>query len=306
MKILILLTTLTAILACSGESTEQIDRRSSPAQGAAPSDSNDLNTDEGASDSGPNDSVVEDQPINFSAVTLSLAANSDQLAADFLTGVRLTSKVDATSIVLFGSDGTSWLYASDGTSPPQEIVPIIAPPEDRILLTMDQDDFWLVDAARVSKRKFDPEAAPGDVVLINFDLTKLSGDKTQLRILGATHESLLLFLGSHVAIFSVKDGVSSAYEFNSTLPSATGSEIISAGDMADGGYWFATQTEFVTLRQKDGQWVWNTVALSLSTSSAFASIAARLDFSKQAVDGDLLLIANEVYSVSGSPIAAAP
>jgi hypothetical protein len=276
-------------------------------------DNNDTNPDEdpaGGADgevAGPGDdnTVVDDTVLNFSGLAFQLAARSDQLDQAYRDNLLMASKVAEGTNILFGKDGTSWIYGQEGSDQPEEVLPAIAPPEERQLLTMDQGDFWIVGPERVSKRKMGPDMAENQIVLHNFDLTKLSGDASQLRILGATHTTLILSLGTHLAIFTVWDGLTSAYELEAKLPAGIEGDVIAAGDTTDGGFWLATADRFALLKQVELQWHWNIADIPMDLAD-YTSLALRIDVEGQRPVGDSVAVKEDVYSVSGAPIAAAP
>ncbi|MFW7380937.1 MAG: hypothetical protein ACOH5I_19130 [Oligoflexus sp.] len=300
-----LLGCLLLVTACADTKEEQIDKR--PGQSALIDPGSDQDLGSGGQTPGPgsggdDNTVVDENVLNFSGVAFQLAAGSDLLEQEYLDNLAFVSMVAEDTAILFGKDGTSWHYASEPDAAPQQILPLITAPEGRQLLSMDQEDFWIVGSDRVSKRKFDDELPPNQIALHNFDLSKLSGQGDQLRILGATHTSLVLYLGSHIAIFSVIDGVTAAYEFRSELPGGITGDLLAAGDTTDGGFWLATADKFAILKYVDLKWHWNVAQIPLNLES-FSSLAARLDVEGQRLMGDSVAINGQVYSVSGAPIA---
>lgn len=297
---IILLGVCQLLSACSGSQEELIDKRSGQ---NALSDLGSGNQNSDAIGTSPDSSTVVDEDIlNFSGISFQLAPGHEALSPEFLDNIALVSMVAEDTIILFGKDGSSWHYGREADQPPTLILPLIAAPEGRQLLTMDSDDFWMIGGERVSKRKQDPELPANQVVLHNFDLSKLSGQLDKLRILGASHTSLILHMGTHIAIFSVIDGETAAYEFSSVLPGNIEGEVLAAGDTTDGGYWLATADRFALLRYADLKWHWKIASIPLNLDS-FSSLAARIDVEGQRLSGDSLAVNGQIYSTSNAPIA---
>ncbi|SME97877.1 hypothetical protein [Pseudobacteriovorax antillogorgiicola] len=255
------------------------------------------------------DAIVSDDVVNFSGIALQQAANSDAYAAEDFANIALVSRIDQDQTVFFGKDGFAWSYGVSGETSLVPILPKITPPSDREMYTLDSEDFWLVDAERISKRKFlaEGEADPNQVVLHNFDITKLAGDRSQLRVIGATKTTLILHMATHLAVFAVKDGLTSAYEFEATLPTAATGTIIAAGETVQGGYWFATSdNRFALLNQSEGVWTWNVADVPINDVGTISSLGVWLDQSTQAAVGEVVaLTGTAIFSVTASPIAEA-
>lgn len=322
MKLSIFLTASILIVGCADQKEQVLDRRDRPALAAdaeanagAPNSDADANPEnptdgsDGGDNSGVQPTVIDDQILNFSGINFRPAAGNDLITEEQRANFLAVSKVDAQTSVIFGRDGNSWSYGPESTAPTL-IRPPISKPDDATLLSLPDGDLWMISPNRVSKRKIDPELPPTQVVLHNFDLTKLSGDVSQIRVLGATRQSLLLFMGTHIALFEVIDGVTAAYEFLAQIPGAEGEGIVAAGQLEGGGYWLATdQEKFALLRLIDNVWRWNLANVAIGSLEGFNSLGAWVDPAAQGFVGDIVaLSAGQVFSVSGAPIAvmAAP
>ncbi len=258
----------------------------------------------GEQPTGVEDTIVDNTVQNFSGITLSTAANFEQFQ-DF-ENISLISKIDQNTIVLFGSDGFSWSYGDAAGL--QDNLPRLNPSEypERKIYTLPDDDLWMVSSTLVSKRKFVDDAEENQIVLLNFDLTKLSGNRESTRVLGITKESLILEMGNYIGLFSVINGVASAYELKAELPYENVGAIVSSGQTNDGGYWFLTsEKKFVLLKRKEQKWVWNLVEMPVTTfEDEISSMAIWLDVENKAVSGDAaILTTNSLLSISGAPIA---
>lgn len=289
------------VVACSGSSEEEIDKRpakiaSIGEQGAGNLEPNiDAIRDDG-------NTVVDETTVTFSGVNYQLAAGSEQLDQAFYENVALVSKVSEGAVILFGRNGSSWLYGGEEDELPRLIQPLIGVPEGQQLLTMDASDFWLVSSSRASKRRFDEEVPANQIVLHNFDLSQVLGQRDKLKILGATHQSLFLHLVSHIVILSVVDGETAAYEFSAEFPGGFEGEIRAAGETTEGGYWFATENRFAILNYRDQRWHWNFAEMP-SNLNDYSSLAARLDLDGQRLSGDSVAFNGRVHSLSGAPMA---
>lgn len=293
--------------ACSAGSNESVDRRSATDTASSPTEeTGELNPESASEAPSETNAIVDQEPIALTDPNLQPASGAEFLAENFFSNIQLVSKVASDTVILFGLDGRSWVYGAADATEPTELQPVVGVPEDGQLFTMDGDDFWMLTPSKVSKRKQQEGGDPNEVVLINFDITQLSGDPAQRKVLGVSHSSLILFGGSHIAVFEVNEGEPSAFEFKTELPPGTGSQLLAAGSLKGDGYWFATEQNLATLRRGDGEWVW-TVAQTALMTDGILGFAAEPDLDNRSFQGDTVIWnAEGVQSASGAPIAAAP
>lgn len=291
--------TLAMVIACisCNENTEEISKRSTVRVLQAD------DAQEEQTSSSPDTTVVNDEVESFSQINLSSVSNLD-LFEDF-SNISLISKIDADTIVLFINNGFSWNYNSTGGL--EANLPRLNPSEfpDSTIFSLPNDDFWLVGPTTVSKRKFVEDEAENETVLLNFDLSKLTGSRDSTRVLGITKESLILEMGSYVAIFSVVDGVGSAYEVEIQIPFENSGTIVSSGQTSDRGFWFHTsENKFIFLKRDNLKWVWSLVELPVSdVGASIKSVAAWLDVDSKSASGDVaVLTPSSFFSKSGAPL----
>ncbi|NRA66354.1 MAG: hypothetical protein HRU19_17845 [Pseudobacteriovorax sp.] len=293
------------VISCDQKSTE-ISKRDG--QALVPSDgpiSDDVVADEPQDPTGG--IVTEAETLNFSSLAVLPAANFANYPTEDFASLGLISKVDKDTIVFFGPDGSSWVY---GAPDQQELValePAINALDGRTRYVMPGGDFWIVDSQRISKRKFTEEEVENRVVMHNFDITKLSGNPEALRVLGLTRTSAIIHLETHIGVFTVVDGVASAYEFKSELPEPLTGAIVSAGQVEQGGYWFLTDAgEMAVLSLKSEIWTWTIVSLPVANSQGVVKGSAIwLSLADQGAIGDAAFLTDvSIFSVSGAPVAA--
>lgn len=301
MKKIILFASLSLPMISCNQAAEEVNKRENSALTEA-------DAIVGSGDNNAIDVVTEEELVNFSGVSLLPAANLDQYPAESLAALQLVSKINSEQTVVFGGDGQSWLYGGPDSAGLEAIEPAISGLQGRTRYVLPEGDFWVVDAETVSKRKAaaDPEQE-NRIVMFNFDLTALAGSRDNLRVLGITHEALILHMGSHVGVLEVKDDLASAYEFEIKLPGAAAGSILSAGAIEQGGYWFLTDSSnFALLTQKEGAWTWSVVSLPMTNSEGNLKAAALwLDSAAQSAAGDAAILTDlGLYSITGAPIAA--
>lgn len=251
------------------------------------------------------ESVTTNKPIDVTNdLTLQPVAGMGVFPKEQFDNFMLASRLDDGGIVLVGRNGTSYQYGGpDGLI---EIQPRIVPPVSRQLLTISSQDFWLV-GDQISRPKAGANGEGEDgVTLINYSLDSFSGDKSKLRVLFVSANSIIFATDEKIGIISYRNGLDVAFQFgNPTIPFPL-ETIVSAGESTkQDSYWFASQdNRFVLLENIDGNWSRNHLNISVKGVEKPKFITFKLDRESSALVGEALALTEDaVYSTSGVALA---
>ncbi len=225
------------------------------------------------------------QSLSFPAIKLASSAGAG-------AAFSLINKISATDFVLHTGKASMVYHAGDALADVKALEPQVVVPTGSTLYSLPDNEFWLVSADSLYRRKAVDAATAADsktVPVEQFATSLLPGDTKKLKVLYAAKDELIVSLDTFVAILAIKDGKPYLNSIELAKLSFDLKGDLQAGRLENGGYWFRSASGLYLLMPPEAgkDFVWKKADLSFDPAVS-GQLAMWLDSDALKASGNVI------------------